>query len=502
MKSLLTNTGLKNNLLLLLPVLIALWPIFATDYFISFDGPFHLYNSRIFNDLISGDTFMQQFYQLNPSPTPNYLALLTISALMTIFNAAWAYKIFHLILIICLFVSFWSWHGRFTKNSALLFLPFLFSALFFNGFYNFVFAFVLLFLTLKHYEFTKKRDLKFYITIGLLLAATYFSHSIVFLFLGLTLLHYEVFMLIIRKQDFKKTLMQLSYLFLCSLPCLLLAYFFVSNRAAEVNYLEAAELLKRLFTGYAIYTREAYLNTYKTIFICSTYLLTVLLAIYRFRNKTFETSDYFLFTAFTTLILYFVLPDSVGYASVFSVRIEYFFWILIISWISRNMDIYQPIKIAFLTLFLIFGSVQIFTNFSYWKKLDHDAQKLLEAGSHISNKTLVYPIFASNTWEHSHISNLLGAEKNILLLENSSAKNGYFPVLYKSQFEKQLETNPGLQITEGEKRYNIDYVLKVGKSTFNSAKDEVIYNSAKQKGKLVFQNELVELWALPKETSQ
>ena len=116
---------------------------------------------------------------------------------------------------------------------------------------------------------------------------------------------------------------------------------------------------------------------------------------------------------------------------------------------------------------------------------------------YIKSKSVLYPIFASDVWQDYHISNLLGVDNNIFILDNTAARQNYFPLQYKEPYEEFLHENPALEvITKESINIKINYVLLVGTESIDQQRDQIIYELAKQNGSIAFQNELVELWKI------
>jgi hypothetical protein len=467
------------------------------DYIITLDGPNHLYNSAVFNRMLSSDTFSNDLFELNGQITPNYSSLLILSFLLLFFKGVAALKVFHLIYVLLFAGSFYYWNNQKENkhNLSVIIFPLVYSYLFFSGFYNFILSFIIMFFILAFYEKNKWSDLKKYALLSLFLLALYFSHSIVFIFTGLALVLYEVGQIYLNKTTIIIGVKKLTWLFLAAIPCFVLILLFMNSRASEVAYLPFNELVENLYSGKSMVAKSDISNYSKWTFL-GIIFIAILYAFWNKMKLKFSQHDYLLLTALATLTLYFILPDSVGYASVFSVRIEFFFWIFLLAWLAR-IDLKSNIlKGVIIFATLIYATIQIDDYTSYWSKLNADTKNTLSAAPFITEKSIVYPIFTSNIWDHLHLSNIIGVDKNIFILENTAARQDYFPVQYKQPYEKYLDSLPGLQISNT--NLSIDYVLKIGRNPAETNRDILIYNAVKEKGSLVYENELVELWKVSK----
>ena len=124
--------------IILLAFLFSIW---SGKYFLTGDGPTHLYNARILADWLQGKylDFYQQIYQLNLKPDPNWTGHALLSCLMLIFPPALAQKL----LLSGYILAFGSAIFRLTKLIhkenvflCLLGLPFIFHFSFYKGFWN------------------------------------------------------------------------------------------------------------------------------------------------------------------------------------------------------------------------------------------------------------------------------------------------------------------------------------------------------------------------------
>jgi len=482
-----------SKILFLLGIGGCLHAITSVEYLITLDGPAHIYNSRIYNDLLSNNSWTQTYFHINEQLTPNYGSLLLLSGLLAVFKSALALKLFHILFVLLFVGGFYIWNKSNTeKRWYLLILPFVFAELFWAGFYNFVLATAILFFVLAFYERTKLVDWKKYSILGTLFLILYFSHSIVFIFGGLALFIFELVKLSSQKNlAIKVKLKPFVFLFLAALPCFLMAFYFMDSRKTVIEYLPFEQLMNDFFEGKVFRVRNDISKFMRPVFPAMVLLLSVTILI---QNRLKTTSNYLLVTAIACLFLYFILPDSVGYASVFSARIIYFFWIFLVAWICRNPLTIPWQKFSISMLVIAFLGIQLWSHREYWKILDKNTQLVLEATKFIENESVVYPIFASNLWDELHVSNILGLEKNLFILENTVARSDYFVVQYNEPFEEILNEQPTLDFKTSNMQISIDYVVKIGENDPEYVKDIQLYNQIKSNGFIVFKNEMVEVW--------
>ena len=473
-------------------LLVCVLPLLSTNYLISLDGPTHLYNAAVYNRLLVNDSFASAYFEINPEPVPNYLVHLFLAALLSLFHSAISLKIFHILFILAFLAGFRYWNRTPSSGYLALFiaLPFVYSTVFLNGFYNFSLGIVLLFFTLGCYE-RSSQGLKRYLWLSLFLMETYFAHSLAFVFCGVLLILYEVHSAVVAQSGFKHLIKQLSFLAASALIPIALSLIFLGHRESANYYLPLKQLLSDLYSGFALVTRSSAASCAKLLFL---YALLAVLILTVFKRLKSCSGNYLLWSALLFLAAYFTLPDSVGYAGVFSVRYSFIFWLLIAAWVARNLSIDRWKRVAISLFALGFVFLQVGAQWKHWEELDNDASLLLEAQQHLPEHSVIYPVFASGAWNHFHLSNLLGIDKNVLILENNGARNDYFPVRYREAYEQLLQAKPAF-IIESKKPVRIDYVIKIGKNDpdFHQT-DSVLMQRAKQNGNLVFENALVEVW--------
>ena len=82
--------------LFLLLLCVWLFPIWSVDFFVTGDGPCHLYNSKILLDWYTktGRAFYEPFYGMNTNFEPNWLFNLLTVPLVAVFSPAVAEKVF------------------------------------------------------------------------------------------------------------------------------------------------------------------------------------------------------------------------------------------------------------------------------------------------------------------------------------------------------------------------------------------------------------------------
>src|SRR5436190_16559760 len=143
----------------------SLLPILLLETFPTLDGPAHLYNARIINELIfRHDNPLKEYYSFNTTPVPYWTCFILLIFFSKIFSMMIAEKLLLGIIVLGTAISFRKLlmvlHCRNMVSSWLIF-PFIYSFPLYTGFYNFCFAIVFFFITLAYYiKRIEKQDIK------------------------------------------------------------------------------------------------------------------------------------------------------------------------------------------------------------------------------------------------------------------------------------------------------------------------------------------------------
>ncbi len=133
-----------------------LGPVWASRYFLTTDGPEHLYNAWVLKTmLLDPQSTFHTLLAFNPNPEPNYLGHLLLAALLTGLPPWLAEKT-----VLTLYVAGMPLALRYLVRSwqpaagflAVLAFPFVYSAVFQWGFYNFCLGLVLVLLSLGYWK--------------------------------------------------------------------------------------------------------------------------------------------------------------------------------------------------------------------------------------------------------------------------------------------------------------------------------------------------------------
>jgi len=218
-------------------IALLLYPIWVNKYFLTLDGPCHLYNASVLRDLWSNinTPFFLRFYDINHQIDPNWFSHIILAFLMMFLSPQLSEKIFLSSYVIS-FLLFFRWLILYInkENKFLAYIPFLFvyNHVFQMGFYNFSFSLLWMILTwLFFLKYIYKWPAYMFIPIGaLILLLTYITHPAGYLITCATLL-LLIFLKVLEEYssftDFLKALFgQFILVFAAMLPSLILLGYF------------------------------------------------------------------------------------------------------------------------------------------------------------------------------------------------------------------------------------------------------------------------------------
>lgn len=477
------------KLIFWLLVLIHLYPVLAVKLFPTLDGPAHLYNSNLINHILAdGNGAAAEFFRLNIGLDPNYSGHFILCVLNSFLPAWLAEKLLLALIIIAIPLSFRMMLRSLSANTLFmdyLAFPFIYNFTFYLGFYNFTIGIALMFFAIAYWQKIKdKLSAKNTIILSLLLIAVYYSHLFTFLLAGLVIGLLTVWNALpfIAKHEKNpaaaKPSRQLMFLLLASLPALALTMIFLSHKGNEgpVTYLERSELIDWLVAIRPLITLNFEATEPYTRFIFFTFILLLLYIVasrvYSFvysKSPLLYVHDSFLLLSLILLAMFFTLPDWMASGGYVSMRLLLFFFLFLIAWIGMH-ELNGIVKAIAVVVFLAVSGCFWLYHREQSKLLAQDALEIYHTAAHVDEGSVMLPVDHSGNWLHSNFSNYLGAEKNIVVLDNYEADKPQFPLRWRDNkapyniIAADFGNNyhPCLDLANYEKvsGSNIDYVLR------------------------------------------
>ncbi len=418
-----------------------LLPIWANTWFVTLDGPCHLYNAHILLDLLRGDPTMGAFFRINAFPEPYWSGQLFMAGLFTVLPAAGVEKIVFSVIVLG---TGWAFQ-RICRTldpergpwAALLVAPFLLHYAVLLGFINFSFSLPLLLCCVDHTLHRGAGRRAWAVGIGLF-TLLYFTHLSTFLLavaactllIGLELItHWAQ-----RWTTMKRRAVPLT---IAITPGLLLTGWYISTHGtidARTAHLPLTDLLAYLPQGRAWNALGVPGERAATTWMAVPMLALGLVALYR---ALAQRTDRSLFLACMTgglFTAYLVLPDVVAGGSSASPRLLLFLMLFLALLIVAAR---VPACLLAGALLLVLGAdmVHLRQQFHAVRSLSGEVSMLMEVASAVPQSAVVHPLRYDDNWMHSNINNYVGVVRDAVMLDNFVATAPFAPVQWRAEMD-------------------------------------------------------------------
>lgn len=464
-------------------VLINAIPIFLFENFPTLDGGAHLYNSKLISEILSGNEFLDHFYEINRIYIPNWLGHFILMLLGVVMDMIWAEKLLLMLMVVLFPISFRYFVCQISENETVrltsyLIIPFSYSITLHFGFYNFNLGICLLFIILgfyaKHYKsFKVKTGILLSCLFVLLFYAHFFVLLLSFILIFLHFLVKNLDELMKKKIVFKFFLHQVLKHTLIVFPVLFLCFLYLSFNELKSNWDSYDyDVLQQWFVnvepliGLGDYGLN-YLIFYSMLVLSAYVILTMIIT----RKKVTVSQAYILISLFAIGLLYIFSPDSSQSAGYISIRLCLFFYILWIAFLS----------VFKINRYLLISTILIFTYFQYTKMklFVKDSQiyseiitDIRKSSNSIEENKVVLSLKTNGDWLLGHYPSYLGLDKPMVVLDNYEAYNRYFPIIWNFEDLPSLFLSdyiksdiPCMNWPDGHGKggnYQIDYVFIIG----------------------------------------
>lgn len=478
---------------------ICLIPVISVRWFVTADGPCHLYNARILLDWAKDRNvaFYEPFYFLNAQFDPNWLFYLIAFPAMWLLGPEWAEKTF-LILYIVLFafglrflVKAVSPGSAFISTIGLLFV---YHKLLMTGFFNNSISIAMWFWTAGWWwKYKGMMSSQAMIVQAILFIILYFAHPIGLLFclamVGLSIPGWRLFddreLTVVQRNNLMES--RFKNLIVSTLPVTMLfgQYFFRSNWSADpVVYPLSTTLsnLWKLSSLVSMHSHEELPARLTSIFIISVFLLGIL---FRGRALKWNGADaMLLFLLFVAIIIFFP-PMSITGGLEVTYRIAIIPFIAILLWCT-SVSYPQGMKITFVLIALLLQSWFLLTRMPVHHQASDYAREIDTVSPHIQDTSTLLVLnyewagqnrdgdpIADRNWMFAHVDCYLGTSKSLVISDNYESHFPYFPVIARWNTDMYQQTDkdginfdhrpPRADILSYKRRtqQEIDYVLMI-----------------------------------------
>jgi hypothetical protein len=450
MDSLVTNfivTKIKHykieSVFFYLMLIYSLALIWKYDFYLTIDGPSHLYNSSLLNFYDSSD-FLKHYFDKNTQFLPNYTDHILLQQFLKFYNVFFAHKLFLSLIVFFLPVTFRYAVKLISNNEGnyyFVIFPLLFNFLFHVGFYNFNLAFIFLNLqiafTIK--ILNKAKNYPFFQCLLMLNSIVlFYTHAFIF---GISLIILLLLVFFKFYTNFKQLVLKSLLFLLLLFPALLLFYLFY-NTLHIPNYdydMPVFEKFKRIFyfAPAIIFATESDAPYSSLITILSIVLISYILikkSELNSPNSFLKLPDLFLILSACTIPIIFYTKNGM-LSGMLSDRLVLVFFYFLFFWIASN-DINNKL-IRIISFFLILVSFINLAEIRHTtlKEVSLDVVEALETSNHIKNKSVVFTVNLTEDFYYGHFSNFVGVNKEVVIAENYEAELGWFPLKWKKNLK-------------------------------------------------------------------
>lgn len=440
--------------------ILAFWlvPVWKLDFFVTGDGPCHLFNSKILLDWAQGvnKDFYKPFYFLNTNFDPNWLFNLITMPLLAVFSPGTTEKIFFTLYILGFGLGFRFFVGainpqaKFISSLGLLFCC---HKLLMTGFLNNSMSLALWFWVAGWWWSTRNDQGKGTILVTALLLLLQFSaHPMGLSFAGMTLaaLMAGLFIYEFRTDGWQQSrsafVRRSISLVLASLPMLVLFAEFWMRRewSPDTNtpdILNILENIGKLTTLVTLNSTERDLAS-ATAIACVVFFLGAV--VLRLRERRLVPADGLLL--FIALAMYTVLnpPSSISGGLDVPFRMGMIPYFALLFWSSTANFPAWAKATGLLTALILAGGFAT-ARMPIQQNASDYAKEVFSANEHIGNPATILTLnydwagqtpdgktIANKIWLFNHVDCYLGTTRSAAISDNYEANYWYFPTIARS----------------------------------------------------------------------
>ncbi|MBP8824161.1 MAG: hypothetical protein KBH07_10980 [Flavobacteriales bacterium] len=415
-------------------VALHLLPIWAAKWFVTLDGPSHLYNARIVRDLLLGDPFFSRFFHLSTYPEPYWTGHAAMAVLLTVLPAWLVEKLLWSTAVVGLAWAF----RRFLRGvapdrpwAALLVMPFLLHYAVRMGFLNFSLSLTVLLLAVAevwHGLVHGRTRTAVLLPVLLLL---YFTHLFTFAvgvgaIAAMLVWAHLPGMALQARGSLRPVLISMA------LPLVLTIGYFATHRPEQPGTMHVDMVLLwnwllegRCWNALGV-AGEQLACTLTAVPLLLGGALALLFRAGRGKFR-FQPDDFWPLLALGTLASYFLLPDVVGGGSSVSPRLH-LLGMLFLAVALAGTEL--PLRALQLIVALVVVADVYHVRLQHGSavSLGRECAELMAVQPAVEDRSVLLPLNWSGNWMHSNLSNYLGTgTARVVVLDHFTALAPFNP---------------------------------------------------------------------------
>ncbi len=489
-------------ILFTLLLLLALLPIWSVTFFVTGDGPCHLYNSKILLDWYRGEAldFYKPFYFLNPNLDPNWLTNLIQVPLLMLFPAPVAEKLFFSLYIL-LFAGGFRFLCRQINPDAVflsaLGILFAWNHIVMMGFLNNSLSLALWFWVLGYWwKWRRSTDYLSMLALALWFFALYLAHPIGLFFAGLNIIALALgqFFQQVQQHTFREAwqnlLQQGSKTLLVALPGLILFAHFILKR----DWLsEASPSSSNVWGNLLRMTALVNLSQQEAPFVMPISIFCLLLFGYavwlRWKERRWLEADGLLIFVVLAFAVIMNPPSSLSGGLEVPLRMVMIPFLALIMWMA-TVSFPQWVKQISMGFAVLIMAALLWVRLPIHRAASDYAEEVYSLRYQIPDQSRVLVLnydwdghtpegkkIADKIWLFTHVDCYLGAQSSLVISDNYEANFWYFPTVAHWETNMYTQTDkdginfdhrpPRADILSFQRRtqgQEIDYVLLLSPS--------------------------------------
>lgn len=446
---------------------LLLVPVWAVDFFVTGDGPCHLYNSKILLDYWKGVHvgFYQPFYYPNYGFNPNWLFYLLTIPLLDIFGLVLTEKIFFSIYVLLFGLGFRFLIGEINSNARFLSsigLLFCYHKLLMMGFLNNSLSFAIWFWVAALWW--RHRNV---FTLGAVLANAamilllYSAHpmGLIFCLVMIITMMLGMFFVEYRDEGWKNSwslfLKRSQSLLISTLPVIILFAEFILRHTwtKGSNDTPLSETWKNIRTLTSLITLNSTERDLAKATAITCFVLFAIAILLRLRSRRWMPADGLLL--FIAFVVYSILFPSTGMSGGLevSLRMAVIPFVGLLCWTATAQFPVWTQLLAQITA-LVIGIGFLAARMPIYQQASDYAEEVYSCDLYLGDTSTLLVLnydwrgltpegkpVANKIWLFPHVDCYLGVNRSAVISDNYEANFSYFPVTARWETNMYMQTN-------------------------------------------------------------